>query len=71
MKSLENRFSFASRNEQRIIEYAPKWRGAYLIFGMIFLYLIFLFSVVFVFLGGIWKDLGLGMCMFILLEIHL
>ena len=49
----------------------PNGEGAYLIFGMIFLYLIFLFSVVFVFLGGIWKDLGLGMCMFILLEIHL
>ena len=27
MKSLEKRFSFASRSEQRIIEYAPKWRG--------------------------------------------
>nr|XP_023911802.1 uncharacterized protein LOC112023426 [Quercus suber]POF11170.1 hypothetical protein CFP56_33251 [Quercus suber] len=27
MKSLEKRFSFASRTEQRIIEYAPKWSG--------------------------------------------
>lgn len=27
VKPLEKRFSFATRNEQRIIEYAPEWRG--------------------------------------------
>ncbi|CAN6581589.1 unnamed protein product [Malus baccata var. baccata] len=59
---LTNR-TFASRNEQKIAEFEPQWRGVYLIFKMILQHHIFLFSAPFVFSGGTPIGLDLATCM--------